>query len=215
MGGGLSGTNLVSARPAWRSMSAGAGLMACLCLYLTLIAVAGLSSRPRPADLGVVFGNTVTADGRPSPRLKARLDTALSLYRRNMVRRILVSGGIEQPGGLDEAAVMANYLARAGVPRSVLIQDAAGVNSFATARHAAALVTRDDGVVVVTQWFHVPRAIVAMHRFGLRNVSGAWPAWFEARDIYSLVREAVALPFYAVRSGAAASPPTGSPQRRS
>ncbi|MGI4809288.1 MAG: hypothetical protein ACRYF2_14405 [Janthinobacterium lividum] len=42
--------------------------------------------------------------------------------------------------------------------------------------------------------------MLAMRRFGLREVSGDWPRWFEARDTYSFLREAVALPFYAARS---------------
>ena len=70
---------------------------------------------------------------------------------------------------------------------------------MATARHTAALAGPGTSVVVVTQWFHLPRAILAMRRFGLREVSGNWPRWFEARDAYSFVREAVALPVYALR----------------
>lgn len=169
-------------------------------LYLAALAATGVVQRPRPADLAVVLGNTIEWDGQPSPRLRARLDTALRLYRSGNVRRILVSGGIEEPGPRDEAAAMATYLRAQGVPPEAILEDRAGTDTMETARHAAMLVAPGAGLVVVSQWFHLPRAMLAMRRCGLREVSGDWPRWFEARDAYSLLREAVALPFYAFRS---------------
>ena len=165
--------------------------------YLGGIALFGMTARPRAAELAVVFGNTVMADGQPSGRLRARLDAAVLVFRAGTVHRILVSGGVEQPGDLDEAAVMAAYLRAHGIPDGAVLQDPAGTNTRATARHAAAL-ANPGGVVLVTQWFHLPRALLALHQCGVRNVSGAWPRWFERRDAYALLREAVALPVYAI-----------------
>ncbi|MGI4810207.1 MAG: YdcF family protein [Janthinobacterium lividum] len=173
---------------------------AAVATYLGTLASVGLLQQPRPADLAVVPGNTVTLGGEPSPRLQARLDTAVRLYRSGTVRRVLVSGGMEKPWYRDEASVMATYLRTKGVPSEVILEDHAGMDTLETARHTAALVKRGEGVVVVSQWFHLPRAMLAMRRFGLREVSGEWPRWFETRDAYSFLREAVALPFYATRS---------------
>ncbi len=167
--------------------------------YLVAIAVFGLIQQPRRSELAVVLGNTVTPDGQPSPRLQARLDAAVRLVRSGTVRRVLVSGGIEEPGHRDEAAAMSAYLRAQGVPPEAILEDNAGTDTMETARHTAALTGSGTGVVVVSQWFHLPRAILAMRRFGLREVSGDWPRWFEARDAYSFLREAVALPFYATR----------------
>ena len=85
------------------------------------------------------------------------------------------------------------------MPPAAILQDDAGTDTMETARHAAALLEPGSGLVVVSQWFHLPRAILAMQRFGLRDASGAWPRWFELRDVYSFLREAVALPVYALR----------------
>lgn len=167
--------------------------------YLAALAAYGLVQQPRSADLAVVLGNTVMPNGQPSPRLKARLDTALRLYWTGAVRRVLVSGGMEEPGHRDEATAMAAYLRAEGMPAGAILEDGAGTDTLETARHTAALVDPETGVVVVSQWFHLPRSIVAMRRLGLRKVSGDWPRWFEARDIYSVLREAVALPLYAFR----------------
>ena len=170
--------------------------------YLAAIAAAGLLARPAPADLIVVLGNEVLADGRPSPRLQARLDAALMAYRAGLAPRVLVSGGIE-PGGQDEAAVMAADLAARGVPRAAIVQDPQGVDTFATARNVAALLHGpgfgQGRVLAVTQWFHVPRTLLALRRLGVRGASAAWPRFTEPRDAISLLREGVALPYYALR----------------
>ncbi len=172
-------------------------------VYLAAIAAAGLLTRPAPADLIVVLGNEVLADGRPSTRLQARLEAARLAYRAGLAPRVLVSGGIE-PGGQDEAAVMAADLAAHGVPQSVILQDPQGVDTFATARNVAALLHGPEfgqgRVLAVTQWFHVPRTLLALRRFGVREASAAWPRFTEPRDAMALLREAVALPYYAFRS---------------
>ena len=165
-------------------------------IYLAGLAAAGLSASPRVSELALVFGNTVAADGQPSPRLRARLETARALYRAGMVQRVMVSGGVEQPGDRDEARAMAAWLVAKGVPRSVIIEDPGGIDTMETVRHAAEL---GGSMVAVTQWFHLPRTILMLRRFGIGRVSGAWPRFAEARDAYSFLREAVALPFYALR----------------
>ena len=173
--------------------------MAALCgLYLSVLAIAGFFMSPHPSELAVVFGNTVGADGQPSPRLRARLEEALALYHAGTVRRVMVSGGIEQRGNVDEAKVMGAWLAAQDVPRSAIVVDSFGTDTLETARHAAVVAEDGGSVVAVSQWFHLPRAILAMRGSGLRHVSGAWPWFAEPRDAYSFLREAVAFPVYAL-----------------
>lgn len=169
-----------------------------LVLYLGLLAAAGLLARPASADLIVVLGNAVMADGQPSPRLRARLDAALAAYRAGLAPRVLVSGGIE-PGGQDEAASMAAYLASQGVPASAIARDPLGVDTWATARATAALLGGSGRVIVATQWFHVPRTLLALRRYGVATAGAVWPAFWEVRDVMSFLREAVGVPWYAVR----------------
>ena len=166
--------------------------------YLAGLAVFGLAQRGAPADLIVVLGNAVDHDGRPSPRLRARLDAALAAYRSGAAPRGLVSGGGARDGR-NEAAVMGRYLRDNGVPAGAVLEDGAGRDSFETAGHTAALLGGRGRVLVATQWYHVPRTLLAMRRFGLGPVSATWPRFAEARDVYSFLREAVGLPYYALR----------------
>ena len=167
--------------------------------YAILLACYGLLARPRPADVAIVLGNQVLPDGTPSPRLVARLDAAAKLRGDSLVHVWFVSGGVEGEGH-DESRVMRDWLVAHGLPDSAVVRDSLGSNSHLTAVHAAAWM-RAHGVrraVVVTQYFHVARSVMACRRAGIDVVGASAPRWFEPRDLYSLAREMVALPVYAI-----------------
>jgi len=161
----------------------------------------GLHDDIQPADLGVVFGNTVNPDGTLSGRLAARLERTAELYRDGVFPLILVSGAVGKEGR-DEALVMRDYLVRRGIPAARLLVDSEGVNTFATAAHTRAVMKERDltTAVVVSQYFHVPRARLALQRFGIPKVYSAHARYFEIRDLYSIPRELIGLVRYAARS---------------
>jgi vancomycin permeability regulator SanA len=158
------------------------------------VAWRGLDDHLARADVIVVPGNTVAPDGTPSPRLAARLDAALQLYRAGWAPVILVSGGTGVEG-VDEAAAMATYLRAHGVPGGAVVQDPAGVDTEATAVHTASYL-RGHGLrtaIVATQWFHVPRTRLLLEQRGVRVTGSTHARFAELRDVYSVVREVPAL----------------------
>jgi vancomycin permeability regulator SanA len=165
-----------------------------------IVAAAGLLSRPQPADLAIVYGNKVHADGSPSARLSARLDEARRCYEKGLCREIMVSGGIDKHG-TDEALAMKRDLVHQGIPEQRIVMDNLGRDTWDTARNASAYMKAHDlhSAIVVSQYFHVPRAIIALKRFGVSQVSGAYPVFFEARDVYSALREVPGALWYCVR----------------
>lgn len=54
--------------------------------------------------------------------------------------------------------------------------------------------------LVVTQYFHITRSRYALHQAGITVVHTAHLHYFEWRDLYSIAREAVALPVYWINS---------------
>ena len=180
------------------------------CLALALVAFGlaagavawdGLHDQRGAADLAVVLGNLVDETGQCSPRLAARLDCAIEIYRAGLVKKILVSGGIGA-SGFDEAAAMSTYLAAHSIPSSAIIQDHAGNDTFLTARHTAQILReqRFSSVLVISQWFHVPRCKVALSGFHVSPVYTAHPDYFELRDGYALGREVFGFIQYKLRS---------------
>ena len=86
---------------------------------------------------------------------------------------------------------MSRYLIAHGVPAADVIADNQGVNTFASARFTARLM-RERGwgsVCVVTQYYHVPRARLALRRFGVGTVYSEHAWFFEVRDPFSILRE--------------------------
>lgn len=189
---------------------AAAGACAAFAAAFLAVSLGGLWDDARPADVCVVLGNTVGRDGRPSERLRARLDKAVELYRAGMFPEVIVSGGVGVEG-FDEAAVMKQYLVEAGVPADRVHADALGLDTFATARNARALMAARGwgSALVVSQYFHVPRCRLALRRVGVGDVSSAHADYFELRDLYSTCREVAAYAYYLVRSYEVTTPAPG------
>ena len=169
-------------------------------LAAAMLVACGWNDRPAPSDVGLVLGNAVAADGRPAARLRARLDTAVRLRREGCFDPVIVSGGID-PAGHDEALVMRDYLVEQGVPPAAILMDNTGVDTYASARRTAEIL-REHGwsrVCVVSQYFHVPRARLALARFGVEHVASGSARYIEWRDLYSIPREVIGYVWYVVR----------------
>lgn len=164
------------------------------------LVIYGLRDSARPADVAIVLGNRVEDNGEPSPRLRARLDRAAELHRQGLVRWILVSGATGK-NGYDESGVMLNYLVRVGIPRAVIVRDEAGADTWLTARNAARIMRQRGwhGAIVVSQFFHLARARLALARCGVAPVTTAHARYFEPRDLYSTARDTIAFYYYLMR----------------
>ena len=157
----------------------------------------GSRDRLIEAEVAVILGNQVYRNGQPAPRLAARLDKGLELYRAGRVKTLIVSGGVGK-SRVDEAQAMAAYLRKRGVPARAIVIDSRGVNTWHTAVFTAKYLRdkRLDSVIVVSQPFHVPRSALALKAAGCGRVGQASPDYWELRDIYSILREMPAMVVY-------------------
>lgn len=168
-------------------------LVAWALVHLTAMCIDGCSDEEAPADLAVVLGNHVAADGTLSGRLQRRLDRALALYQQGKVPIIIVSGG-RDPGSPFEAEAMKRYLVAQGVPADAVVEDRGGANTHLTARFTAEYMQQHGlrSVIAVSQYYHISRSKLALRRFGVTDVRGAHAAMvLEPREPWSLLRELV------------------------
>lgn len=112
----------------------------------------------QPADAIVVLG-AAQYFGKPSPVLKARLDHALGLYRRQLAPRIIATGGHGEGAKFSESEVSREYLSENGVPAEFITVETSGQS---TAQSAAALVEIMDRMalhscIVVSDDYHIHR----------------------------------------------------------
>lgn len=89
------------------------------------------------------------------------------------------------------AKVMKNYLVKVGIPADAIIEDSNGIDTFMTAKNSKAIMDRNkfQSAMVITQFYHVTRTTLAMHKVGIEKVYSAHARIFEIRDFYSLTRE--------------------------
>jgi len=164
------------------------------------IAISGLTDHLHPADVGLVLASRVDLEGRPKPTLVARLDKTLELYRAGKFPLVIVSGGIDR-NGWDEAAVMKRYLVERGIPEGKIQADNKGVNTYFTGKNTARYMAdhRMRSVLVVTQYFHVPRSRLALERFGVSPVYSVHADYFSFKDLWWVPRDALGYCYYRLR----------------
>ena len=115
--------------------------------------------------VAIVPGARVYASGSPSRVLEDRLATALELYRRGAVRRILVTGD-NGAATYDEVTVMKRWLVAHGVPDEHVVRDHAGFRTLDSMVRAVK-VFQVERAVVCTQRFHLARALFLARYAGL------------------------------------------------
>ncbi|MEV0608394.1 ElyC/SanA/YdcF family protein [Polymorphospora rubra] len=126
-----------------------------------------LASVP-PAPVALVLGAQVRPDGQPSEFLAARLDLARRLFEQGTVRALLVSGDHGQPE-YDEPGAMRRWLLDQGVPDDKVVLDHAGFDTYDSCLRANRIFGVEQ-VIVVTQSFHIERAVAVCREVGLDAV---------------------------------------------
>lgn len=101
----------------------------------------------RPAQAILVMG-AAQYNGQPSPILVARLAHVLSLWRRHLAPRIVVTGGGEPGDRFTEGGVSAAWLERRGVPGSAVLREVLGRDSYESLAGAARFL-EPRGITVV------------------------------------------------------------------
>lgn len=121
-----------------------------------------------PAYTVIVLGASVYANGNLSPILKDRVDTAYELYQAGKVKRFLLSGDHGQDN-YDEVNAMKDYLNAKGVPDEAIFLDHAGFDTY-DSMYRAKIIFKVDSAIVVTQRFHLPRALYIARALDLNYI---------------------------------------------
>jgi SanA protein len=117
------------------------------------------------AEVAIVPGALVEADGDMSVMLAARVQQASRLWHTGKVEKILVSGD-HGTWRYDEPDTMRKALVRDGVAPEDVFEDHAGFDTWATMVRARQIFGVRDAVVV-TQGFHMPRALYLADAAGI------------------------------------------------
>ncbi len=119
-------------------------------------------------DCILVLGAGVLPDGSPGPMLRERIEMGVRLYEAGAAPKLLMSGDHGRKGH-DEVNAMKDTALAAGVPSEDIFMDHAGFNTYDSMYRAQAIFGAER-VVVVTQAYHLPRALYIASRLGLEAV---------------------------------------------
>jgi SanA protein len=121
--------------------------------------------------VAIVFGAGLYRDGTPTPVLKDRIDAAAGLYFAGKVEKILMSGD-NRYANYNEPGAMQAYAISLGVPQSDIVLDYAGRRTYDTCYRALKIFDVHEAVVV-TQSFHLPRALYTCNALGMEAIGVA------------------------------------------
>ncbi len=116
-------------------------------------------------DCALVLGCKVKADGRPSDMLHDRLQRSVELYNAGIVPKLLMSGDHGQTE-YDEVNTMKQFAIDEGIASSDVFMDHAGFSTYESL-YRARDVFQAKKVVIVTQEYHLYRAIYIAHKLGI------------------------------------------------
>lgn len=149
-------------------------------------------------DAAVVLGAAIQPDGRPSPAMRRRIAHGVGLYREGRVGHLLLSGGCVEHE-TSEASAMRLIALEAGLPADVLTLEERSVNTLENARFCRPIIARRGWrrLLLVTDGYHLPRALYTFRRFGMAVDGAAAPAprW-SGPLLAAAARETVALLIY-------------------
>ena len=166
---------LINAMPGWLKAGilgvTGLGLLIFIVVMGMILARFEAGALPG-ADYLIVLGAQWKADG-PSQALRLRLDRAAEYLLENPGTRVIVSGGQGSNEPVSEAAGMEQYLIDAGIAPERITKEDRSTNTFENLRFSGELLDRKNSrVVIVTNNFHVFRAMKIAEKQGYANVEG-------------------------------------------
>jgi SanA protein len=142
-----------------------------------------------PRRVAIIFGAQVLPGGRLSVALANRVDAGIALYQAGKVQRLLMSGDRREEN-YDEPDAMRVYALGHGVPDSAILLDYSGLRTYDSCYRARSVFDfRADEAVVVTQEYHLPRALFTCDGVGLRSIGYVAAPFYGPRAREAELRE--------------------------
>jgi len=183
-------------------------------VLFVLIRRAATLDDAQTADIIVVLG-AAQYNGRPSPVFRARLDHAVTLFRRKVANRILTTGGYGLDRRFSEAGVGKTYLEKQNIPGKCILTETSGSTTIDSLEKSIALLKQQKltRVIAVSDGFHLFRIkqILRDHEitaYGSPAQNSLIESSFKSRSLASL-REVFVYTAYLVQHKLHVSLPVG------
>jgi uncharacterized SAM-binding protein YcdF (DUF218 family) len=165
-----------------------------------VLIVAHTKSIPQHADAAIVLGAAVNLDNTPTAPLLNRTNEAVKLYQQGTVDWIMTTGG-QGLGALPESESARAVAVSAGVPLDKILYETDSHDTFQNIQDLipTAQANNINSVIVVSDRFHLARAVLVARYFGFYPVGWDYPdtsSYTTQELITNYAREAAAIPVY-------------------
>lgn len=141
--------------------------------------------------VAIVFGAGIWPDGRLSDVLADRVSTAVALYQAGKVEKLLMTGD-NRFVDYNEPQRMKEYALSLGMPERDIVLDYAGRRTYDSC-YRAKEIFEVPNAILVTQHFHLPRALYTCNGLGLESVGVAADRRTYKRILWFTLREQPAI----------------------
>src|SRR5260221_8598234 len=121
--------------------------------------------------VAIVFGAQVYDNGNLSAMLEDRVKMSVDLYKAGKVRALLMTGD-NHVDTYNEPEAMRRYAVSMGVPYNAIVLDYAGFRTYDSC-YRARDIFKVDKAILVSQEFHLDRALLICNRLGIDSVGVA------------------------------------------
>lgn len=152
-----------------------------------------LPSEQSPADAVIVLGAAPN-----SPAIRERAWHGYVQFRDNLGKLLVFSGGNTRPQDETEAANMSRFLANRGVLAPQALEENSS-NTWENLSYTRRELPQNYSVLVVTDTYHIPRAVLVAKAVGFEQVYWSAPSsnYYPLSElVWYYIREMVALPSY-------------------
>lgn len=136
------------------------------------------------SDVAVVLG-AAAWDRKPSPVLEERINHAIDLYKRKVVKKVLFTGGFGNGAAMAESEVARDYAIAQGVQATDILTETKSHSTLENVKQAQAVLksTQLETVVLVSDPLQMRRAMLMMQDLGISAVSSPTPtSRYRTRD---------------------------------
>lgn len=188
----LANRRLLFKIPLWlrRTVSIGFGIGLLLFFFVEGRILCEFKKEPgKGADYLIVLGAQWKENG-PGYMLQKRLEEALAYLEENPDTKVIVSGGQGSDEPVSEAEGMRGFLEQAGIAPERILMEASSTNTVENISFSGELLDREKAkVIIVTNNFHVFRAVKIAEKQGYASVEGLGAKSYPGTFLNNMVRE--------------------------
>ena len=147
-------------------------------------------------DCVIVLGAGYRDNYQPSPMLKDRMDIGIKAFQAGKADKLLLSGDSMDPQSHDEIKVMYDYSVSNGISQQDILTDPYGLSTYESMWRARNVFNAEK-VIVITQKYHLYRAVYIGNQLGIETVGiacdqrdyGVKMIWYTIREVIARCKD--------------------------